>query len=710
METTNRIAWAEIFAKQTKEVQNGAYRVTLLGAFSSGKSTIINALLGYPLLPAEQEPTTASLTNICRGEKTSFFIELSPEDIEAIKPELRAWQQKHDPKGHFRIIDSLNYLGKKLRGIGAEWSTRAPGENQALAQVVRMLIMQKNREGAGSDELSQIKGFLKNNSNAMLTLTLREWPDELNDIVLTDVPGTGSIYKDHERVIHEIIPQSQLILYVQNVQEMDSALNEDFLSQISNQHRRKIFYLLSKVDLVNKTTREESLAKLLGNVPSVEKDGERPDFMAVAALAAMEAKLLQRGARHYNDIIEDEKLQLTKLVAKDAWHQANSEGKKQLMIEYLLECSQFQAFTDRITNYLHKENKELALADTALNHMDSFAKEFRQSCKERATLLENSFNMDELQNEWKAMKEEREELLKQAEKTIDTFRSRCSSKHTPIFTNLNNTLKEIEEKIFDTLDKKVTSSDKIDQYRKPHELDALISPIINAAHTCIHRYTMEQLSSECEMLDNDLNATVQKIQNNGLEARLLTGIQVDVKDINENNNTSLSGGEIIGGTIATTAAATGGLAALGVGVSTVGGFLGIGGTTVVFGLATAVFAPIAACAFIGGLVYAWHSNDKRYKKNREIFFNAIKNKICPDLSRKIRESVETHIRAIVEEICSSRKKVLDNILKEKKHDEQKLIDEMNKKQHEHQSSVDTLNQQADRVDELVKQAHQALNC
>src|SRR5260370_11670144 len=78
--TLNRGLGMEDGASQLEEladrVQAGVFRVLVLGEFKRGKSTLINALLGANLLPANVTPTTALLTLIKYGSEVK--IELIP--------------------------------------------------------------------------------------------------------------------------------------------------------------------------------------------------------------------------------------------------------------------------------------------------------------------------------------------------------------------------------------------------------------------------------------------------------------------------------------------------------------------------------------------------------------------------------------------------------------------------------------------------------
>src|SRR5271165_4842815 len=58
-------------ARKTGE---GVFRVLVLGEFKRGKSTLINALLGEPILPANVTPTTAVLTVVKYGEERRAIV------------------------------------------------------------------------------------------------------------------------------------------------------------------------------------------------------------------------------------------------------------------------------------------------------------------------------------------------------------------------------------------------------------------------------------------------------------------------------------------------------------------------------------------------------------------------------------------------------------------------------------------------------------
>ncbi|EDP73730.1 dynamin family protein, partial [Hydrogenivirga sp. 128-5-R1-1] len=65
------------FYNQVKNLKKDlSISIAFLGEFSSGKSSLINALLGKKILPAMDEPTTAAIVEVQSGKELRAFIEL----------------------------------------------------------------------------------------------------------------------------------------------------------------------------------------------------------------------------------------------------------------------------------------------------------------------------------------------------------------------------------------------------------------------------------------------------------------------------------------------------------------------------------------------------------------------------------------------------------------------------------------------------------
>ena len=128
--------------------------VVFLGETSSGKSSIINGLLGNPVLPMKANPTTATITEI----ELSNAVQC--DEYYAINKNA--------------TIEKINYdLFLQLSEL--------PDDNIERLKVIR---------AAGNNDLENLRIF--------------------------DTPGYGSIVAEHEEVLKDFLPNSDIIVYTVN--------------------------------------------------------------------------------------------------------------------------------------------------------------------------------------------------------------------------------------------------------------------------------------------------------------------------------------------------------------------------------------------------------------------------------------------------------------------------------------------------------------
>lgn len=70
----------DLLMKQAQDIHDGIFRVVVMGAFTTGKSTLINALVGKRILPESALPSTAIPTFIQYGEDEDY-VEVHFKDI-----------------------------------------------------------------------------------------------------------------------------------------------------------------------------------------------------------------------------------------------------------------------------------------------------------------------------------------------------------------------------------------------------------------------------------------------------------------------------------------------------------------------------------------------------------------------------------------------------------------------------------------------------
>ncbi|WP_027340210.1 dynamin family protein [Halonatronum saccharophilum] len=239
---------------KSKEIKNkfekalsSEFAISVIATMSSGKSTLINALLGSELMPSKNEACTATIVSI-----------------------------KDNGQGQFKgkVYDKENRLIEEVDDVDYE----------------KMEELNSNPEVS----LIELKGNLPFVSS-----------DKIN-LVLVDTPGPNnarnSSHRDHTyRIIKE--ESKPMVLYVLNVAQFatndDSTLLEEVAEQMKvggKQSKDRFIFAVNKVDLLD-PERGESIEESLNEVRKYlqEKGIKNPNIFPVSAELAKVIRLNQQG-------------------------------------------------------------------------------------------------------------------------------------------------------------------------------------------------------------------------------------------------------------------------------------------------------------------------------------------------------------------------------------------------------------------------------
>ncbi len=149
-------------------LRNPQAYVTLVGETSTGKSSLLNSLLGKPLLPAYARPTTATVVHvICRDGDVRFYAVYRDATQEELAPERFAALNESPPSDLLRL------------------QLRAPSTRN---------------DSAGMN--------------------------------LFDTPGYNSVLASHEEVLREFLPQSDVVIFVAGYRTGFGQADQDLLEVV----------------------------------------------------------------------------------------------------------------------------------------------------------------------------------------------------------------------------------------------------------------------------------------------------------------------------------------------------------------------------------------------------------------------------------------------------------------------------------------------
>ncbi|RCX23370.1 dynamin family protein [Fontibacillus phaseoli] len=285
---------------RASHLRGGRFTVALFGAFSAGKSSFANALLGGAVLPVSPHPTTAAINRILAPEDgmehgRAKIIFKSPEamhedlaySFEALQ--LGSWKERNwrDAVHKLRVAD-VPPTGRAhysfLKAAASGWDESAP-----LLGTVRITGL----EEFASYVAEESKACFVEQMDLYYACPLTE-----QGIVIVDTPGADSIHARHTGVTFQYMKNSDALLYVTYYNHAFSRADRQFLAHLGRVKGSfaldKMFFIVNAADLASSP---EELAMVVEHVSDGLRGAgiEEPRIHAVSSLAALTAKTLDDG-------------------------------------------------------------------------------------------------------------------------------------------------------------------------------------------------------------------------------------------------------------------------------------------------------------------------------------------------------------------------------------------------------------------------------
>lgn len=281
---------------KSKRLEQQEFTVALFGAFSAGKSSFSNALLGEAVLPVSPNPTTAAINRI---RPTSEIHADGTADI------------------HFKALEQLTQdtvnafamLGLSISTI--EEAFERAEEALQLKLVEESLHIHKSfirafhkgypayRNLLGTvltAERDEFVRFVAEEERSCFVESIDLYYDcELTrqGITLVDTPGADSINARHTDVAFEYIKNADAILFITYYNHAFSRADREFLIQLGRVkdafEMDKMFFVVNAIDLAANEEEEQEVKGFVAE--ELVKFGIRnPRVHGISSLQALEAK------------------------------------------------------------------------------------------------------------------------------------------------------------------------------------------------------------------------------------------------------------------------------------------------------------------------------------------------------------------------------------------------------------------------------------
>ncbi|OME07367.1 hypothetical protein BSK64_08410 [Paenibacillus odorifer] len=295
---------ARSLAARAEDLAGGRFTLALFGAFSAGKSSFANALLGEEVLPVSPHPATAAVNRILAPEgdfrhasavvtmksMADFWDDIchSFSVLQLGEPQQETWTVVLASLPTRGIHPSALPHAGFLRAAASGWAEAEP-----LLGTVRTV------------DLDEYRNLVAEETRACFVQGIDLYyacPLTESGIVLVDTPGADSLHARHTGVTFSYMKNADAICFVTYYNHAFSKADRGLLAQLGRIKDSfaldKMFFIINASDLASS---EEELDEVKAHVVQNLRAGglRSPRIYALSSLLALEAK-----TQHNHDLYE----------------------------------------------------------------------------------------------------------------------------------------------------------------------------------------------------------------------------------------------------------------------------------------------------------------------------------------------------------------------------------------------------------------------
>lgn len=234
----------ELLQGRLDRLQEGKLRLGIVGEFSAGKSTFLNALLGDLILPSSIRPTTATIIRLQWGQ---------------------------EPRVDLLFLD---------------------GTSQTIAFDDLATYVTERRNPQNKLGVSEVRIFYP--------LPLLQ-----NGVELIDTPGVASLFEAHTKITYDLIPGCDAVVLLATGRQPFSASIAKFLEDLRLVVDGKIFYVLNKIDQLEEPGASDAIRFAHDQVAEYVQGAK---VIPLSAYQALFGRLVEAGKYSEEDLEHDPRL------------------------------------------------------------------------------------------------------------------------------------------------------------------------------------------------------------------------------------------------------------------------------------------------------------------------------------------------------------------------------------------------------------------
>lgn len=291
---------AQAMQAKAERLGSGRFTIALFGAFSAGKSSLANALIGRAALPVSPNPTTAAINRITApdADYPDGFARIVMKSRDAMAADVRHSLTRLGLGEEAADTDDLEALLERADRLTPD--RLHPGGRPHYA------FLKAARQGWAAcgpllgEELrvdpETYRSYVADETRSCYVQEIDlhiDSPLADQGIVLVDTPGADSVNARHTDVAFHYIRNADAILFVTYYNHAFSQADRQFLLQLGRVKDQfeldKMFFIVNAADLA---AGEDELREVLAHVEAnlLQHGIRHPRLFPVSSLKALEAK------------------------------------------------------------------------------------------------------------------------------------------------------------------------------------------------------------------------------------------------------------------------------------------------------------------------------------------------------------------------------------------------------------------------------------
>ncbi|MFA1820784.1 dynamin family protein [Virgibacillus oceani] len=282
--------------RKQERLTHRSYTIALFGAFSAGKSSFANALLGEKVLPVSPNPTTAAINRInpVTEQHKHGTVVVTLKDKETLLHDLLSITKKFSPSGtEFEglldwVLVNKIHQNEQLNNLYQSYlRAMINGYNAAKENIGNKIAI----------DLNTFSEYVTDETKACYIESIDLYYDcsvTRQGITLVDTPGADSVNARHTNASFDYIKYADAILYVTYYNHALSRADKDFLMQLGRVKETfemdKMFFIINAADLAN-DDQELQLVKNYAEDQLIQLGVRFPRLYPVSSKRSLQNKL-----------------------------------------------------------------------------------------------------------------------------------------------------------------------------------------------------------------------------------------------------------------------------------------------------------------------------------------------------------------------------------------------------------------------------------